>query len=414
VTEALRWGEILVPGPDDPDWSDVLRRASRTRRRRLTSGGLAVMTILSLGVAAAYAFGHPIVDFASAPKGPRTVVNDFGSLQVGAPEGMAPDVLPQEARRITAVTIDGKQHVLWVAPTKKGGFCEQWSHLFGGCRADRHDRFSSRIDLTSVYAGKEGSSGLAVLGGSFFQSAATRLELAYADGAADEIPFVWVTAPIDAGFYLFRVPDAHRVDGHRPTAVRLYDDAGKLLASEPTLPPGANLWRSVEHRLAGYPPLLVPAAAVWQERRQLFDLRADDGAHIGLWVAPSRSGGTCFWTNQASGCPPPGSDRKAPALGLGFSGGATHVTLCCTVGGRVARVEARFEDGDRVELTPKEGYLAWPVPSRYYPRGHRLEQLLAFDSSGREIATQQVKINARGLYPCSTPKRLGYGVSMCP
>jgi hypothetical protein len=415
VTETLLWDEILAPGPDDADWGDVLRRARRARRRRMTSASLAVATIFCLGAAAAYAFGHQIVDFSSAPKGPRTVVNDFGSLQVGAPEGMAPDVLPQEARRITTVTIDGKEHVLWVAPTKKGGFCEQWSNLTGGCRADRHDPLAKRIDVSAMYVSNEAGAGLGVLGGSFLQSAAAKLEVAYADGTTDEIPFVWVTSPIDAGFYLFRVPDAHRVDGHRPKAVRLYDDAGNLLASEPTHDQGANLPRFEEHQLAGYPPLSVPESAIWEKRRQLFDLHADDGAHIGLWVAPSRTGGTCFWTNQSGGCPRPGGESPAPPpLALGFSGAATHVTLCCTVGRDVARVEARFEDGDRVGLTPKEGYLVWPVSARHYPRGHRLEELVAFDSSGRQIATQPVKTDAAGLYPCSTPKRLGYGVSMCP
>jgi hypothetical protein len=414
VTEALRWEELLVPGPEDGDWNDVVRRARRARRHRLTSVGVAVAAIFCLGLAAAYAFGHPIVDFGSAPKGPRSVVNDFGSLQVGAPEGMAPGVFPHEARRITAVLIDGKRHVLWVAPTEKGGFCEQWSDLGGGCRADRHDRFARHIDVTEMYTGTATSGAtLTVVGGSFFQSDGATLELAYEDGASDEIPFVWVTAPIDAGFYLFRVPDAHRVDGHRPKAVRLYDDAGKLLTSEPIREPDMPL--PVEHRLAGYPPLSVPGSAVWEKRRQLFDLRADDGTHIGLWVAPSRKGGTCFWTNQAGGCPRPGSERhEPPPLALGFSGATTHVTLCCTVGSHVARVEARFQDGDRVELEPKEGYLVWPVPSRHYPRGHRLEELVAFDASGRQIATQQMKPDAAGLYPCSKPKDYGYGVSMCP
>jgi hypothetical protein len=414
VTEALRWGELLTPGPADADWDDVLRRAGRGRRQRLTSAGVAVAAIFCLGLAAAYAFGHPIVDFGSAPRGPHSVVDDFGSLQVGAPEGMAPGVLPHEARRITTVTIDSKRHVLWVAPTEKGGFCEQWSGLGGGCRADRHDRFARHIDVTAMYLGTATSGAtLTVVSGSFFQREGARLELAYEDGASDEIPFVWVTAPIDAAFYLFRVPDAHRVDGHHPKAIRLYDDAGKLLTSEPIR--GSDMPTPVEHRLPGYPPLSVPASAIWEQRRQLFDLRADDGAHIGLWVAPSRTGGTCFWTNQASGCPPPGSERHdSPPLALGFSGAATHVTLCCTVGRQIARVEARFQDGGRVELTPKEGYLVWPVPSRHYARGHRLEELVGFDASGRQIATQQMKPDAAGLYPCSEPKDYGYGVSMCP
>ncbi len=408
MTETLPWDEILAPGPDDADWGDVVRRASRARRRRRVGVASALAAVVAVSVASAYALGHPIVDFQKSPKGPIQIVNDFGSLEVGAPLGMAPGVLPHEARRITSVTIDGKQHVLWVAPTKKGGFCEQWSDLVGGCRADRHDRFAERIDVTY------GGSGPDFLAGSFFQSAAARLELAYADGTAEEIPFVWVTAPIDAGFYLFRVPDAHRVDGQRPTEIRLYDAGGKLLASEPVHNPGANAMSFKEHELPGYPHLSVPKEAIWDQRRQLFDLQADDGDRIGLWVAPNRSGGTCMWTNQAFGCTRPGEESKEPTIGLGFSGAATHVTLCCTVSRDVARVEARFEDGDRVELTPKEGYLVWPVPSRHYPRGHRLEELVAFGSAGREIASRRENTDAAGLYPCSKPKRLGYGVSMCP
>jgi hypothetical protein len=408
VTETLLWDNVLVPGPDDPDWSDVVRRATRARRRRLAVTALAVGTLSCLGIAAAYAFDHPIVDFGSAPKGPREVVNDFGSLEVGAPEGMAPGVLPDEARRITTVTIDGKEHVLWVAPTKKGGFCEQWSHLFGGCRADRHDRFAERIDVTY------GGMGPDLLGGSFFQSAVAKIELVYADGTTDEIPFVWVTAPIDAGFYLFRVPDAHRVDGYRPKEMRLYDEDGKLLAREPLHEP-TDLPDFEGHALPGYPHLSVPEAAIWEQRRQLFDLRADDGDHIGLWVAPSRSGGTCMWSNQANGCTRAGEKSNEPTIGLSFSGATTHVTLCCTVAEDVARVEARFEDGDRIDLPPpKEGYLVWPIPARHYPLGHRLEELVAFDSSGQEMATQREKPDAPGLYPCAEPKQLGYGVSMCP
>jgi hypothetical protein len=407
VTETLPWEDILVPGPDDHNWRDVVRRATRARRRRLAVTALAVATISCLGVAAAYAFDHPIVDFSSAPKGPEKVVNDFGSLEVGAPEGMAPGVLPHEARRITSVTIDGKEHVLWVAPTKQGGFCEQWSDLAGGCRADRHDRFAERIDVTYGGAGPD------FLSGSFFQSAADKLELAYADGATEEIPFVWVTAPIDAGFYLFRVPDAHRVEGHRPKEMRLYEE-GKLLASEPLHDPG-DLPNFEDRELPGYSHLSVPKEAIWEQRRQLFNLRADDGDRIGLWVAPSRNGGTCMWANQTLGCTPAGEQGKEPTIGLGFSGAATHVTLCCTVRQDVARVEARFEDGDRIDLPPpKEGYLIWPIPARHYPLGHRLQELVAFDSSGRQIATQREKTDAGGLYPCSKPKDLGYGVSMCP
>ena len=403
MSEPLLGTDLLRRGPDDADWSDVLRRSVRARHRRQASALAVLVVALSLGIAAAYAFGHPIIDFGSAPKGPPKIVNDFGSLQVGAPEGMAPGVLPHQARRITAVSIDGHEHVLWVAPTKKGGFCDLWTDSVGGCRADRHDKFARHIDV---------SGSPDQLSGSFFQRDGARLEVVYADGATDEIPFVWVTAPIDAGFYLYSVPAAHRVSGRGPVEVRLLDEHGNVLARDPTPPlPGPS---PVMHSLPGYPSLSVPAEAVWDARRQLFDLRADDGAHIGLWVAPKRGGGTCYWTNQAFGCLPVSTPADQPVLPLGFSGAATHVTLCCTVGPSVARVEAVFQNGDRTELTPKEGYLIWPVPSRHYPVDTRLVELVGFDAQGRQVASRKMPSDARGLYPCTKPKDYGYGVSMCP
>jgi hypothetical protein len=92
--------------------------------------------------------------------------------------------------------------------------------------------------------------------------------------------------------------------------------------------------------------------------------RADDGAHIGLWIAPERGGGTCFWTNQGNGCTNVGHPvhGKMPLLTLGFQGGGKHVNLCCSVSKKIARVQARFVDGDRIDLTPKQG--SWSGRSR--------------------------------------------------
>ena len=406
MTDVLATAELLDKGPNDGEWEEIRRRATSGRRRRRASTVFVLVGAVALGIASAYAFGHPIVDFGSAPRGPQKVVDDFGSLEVGAPAAMAPGVLPEEARRITAVRIDGKEHVLWVAPTKKGGFCEAWSQVMGGCRADRHNAFAKHIDI----GGNQD-----VIAGSFFQQSGSRLEIEYADGATDEIPFVWVTAPIQAGFYLFRVPDAHRIDGHRPTSIRLLDEDEKVLAVEPIPFAQAPPQAPVTHRLPGYPPLHVPPEALWNQREQLFDLRADDKAHLGLWVAPARGGGNCMWSNQIGGCTH-GNQRALPqhALALGFSGGPTHVTLCCEVGRDVARVEARFQDGDRSELTPRRSYVLWPIPSRHYPVGTRLVELVGFDAQGHQVGNRRMPTDQSGLYPCAKPKDYGYGVSMCP
>jgi hypothetical protein len=391
---------------------------SRLRRRRLSlrTAVLVALTIAALTVvvaAAAYVLGHPVITFMHAKKGTHKVIDDFGSMQVGAPSpAMAPGVLPDQARVITTVRIDGKPHTLYVAPTKKGGFCYQWSHLMGGCRADRHDRSASHLDV----GGMGGPHGMTVLNGSFFQASGERLVATFADGQTDEIAFVWVTAPIDAGFYLYRVPDAHRRAGHQPVSVTLYDTANHVIDRERVL--GGEPPDFVSHRLAGYPPLMVPVKAEWAKRKQLFAWRADDGAHLGLWIAPERGGGTCMWSNNANGCTNVGHPvrNNAPPLGgLGLSGGS-HVTLCCWLYSKtIDRVEARFADGDRIELAPKDGYLIWPIPARHYPLGHRLTELVGYDSSGRQVAVNRINDNEqRGVYPCTKPKNYGYGVNMCP
>jgi hypothetical protein len=69
------------------------------------------------------------------------------------------------------------------------------------------------------------------------------------------------------------------------------------------------------------------------------------------------------------------------------------------VGEGIVKIEARFEDGDKVELTPKEGFVIWPIPSRHYPLGHRLEELVGYDASGQMIARQSVSTTESGLYP---------------
>jgi hypothetical protein len=364
--------------------------------------------LVAVGVASAYALGHPIVDFNSAQKGPTKVVNDFGSLEVGAPEGMAPGVIPEQARKIPGLFAGGKPYELWVAPTKSGGFCTN-----SGCVSDRNF-LNGRVGVGM--AGTKNLTGVSQISGEFIESGGDRLVLSYEDGAVDEIPFVWVTAPINAGFYVFDIPEEHQVAAARPVSVTLFDKDGKALARGTVMDMShmRDDTMTVRHDLPDYPNLSVPAKAIWSERRQLFDLVADDGVHVGLWVAPGRDGNTCVWSNQMSGCFDPTQAEKEPPLALGFSGGGTHVTLGYQVGESVAKVEARFEDGDSAELFPKEGYLVWPIPSRHYPLGHRLEELVAFDAGGQVLARQSVSTTERGMYPCETPKDYGYGVTMCP
>ncbi len=388
-----------------PDWGDVVRRARRGARRRLTAQATALLVVVAAGVASAWALGHPVIDFGSAQHAGLKQVDEFGSLEVAAPRGMAPGVLPHEARKITTVRFDGKAHTLYVAPTRSGGYCYVWSDLGGGCRA-RNDRIAN-----SVYTGgMVGPNGLQVLETSFLQRAGDRLVMSFADGAMVDVPFVWVTAPIDAGFALYRVPDAHRTAAARAVSLALYDASGKLVATNPIQ--GGEPPTGIA-RVAGYPTLMVPNGAEWSLRRQLYDLRAPNGQRVGLWVMPKRGGGECFVTNTAAGCGSP-AERAAqgPAVNIAFNG----PRLFGTVAPSVVRVKATFQDGTSVELVPREGYVLWPVTADHYALGHRLVSLVGYDAAGEEVGRSTVPAPAdqRGIYPCAKPKDLGYGVQQCP
>ena len=386
--------EILSAGPDDGDWMDVVRRATRARHRSQIYAAVAVAALVVVGVASAYALGHPIIDFRTADNAPHKVIAEFDSLDIGAPEGMATGVLSDQARAIPGLYLNGEPYELGVAPTKEGGFCISQS----GCIANGADRRTMDGRISISIKAPEGLSGPCRISGEFLKSEGERLEVAYADGTSEEVPFVWVTAPINAGFFVFDVPEERRVNSHRPVSVVLFDRAGKVLVRE-SIPDLEMAWlRSVNHSPPGYPHLSVPPEAIWEKRRQLFDLRADDGARIGLWVAPGRDGSTCVWTTQSYGCFD--SSQVEKGVGLGIGNGGTHVTLGGDrVGEGIVKIEARFEDGDKVELTPKEGFLIWPIPSRHYPLGHRLEELVGYDASGQMIARQSVSTTESGLYP---------------
>jgi len=384
-----------------PDWDDVLRRTRRHRASRWSLQVVAIGALVVVGIASAYALGHPVVDFGKARHAGLRQVNEFGSMQVAAPRGMAPGVLPHETRAITSLRIDGKVHTLYVAPTKKGGFCYEWSRLGGGCRANRHDRFASHVDP----GGFGGAHGLTVLQGSFFQANGTRLTVTYADHATEDVPFTWVTAPIDAAFYLFRIPDAHRQTATRAVSLALFDEHGKLLDREAIMEP--ELPQMTAAHLPGFAPIMVPHGAIWSRRTLLFDERDAKGNRVYLFTMPKAGGGRCFTSNGASGC----GVVANPPLSLGFSGDR----LCCGVAPTIARVEARFQDGARISLYPKDGYLIWPIPADHYALGHRIVALVGYDAAGRVIAHGRVPKPAdqRGIYPCKKPKSLGYGVKEC-
>ena len=242
----------LVPfTPDErPDWADVLARSrpapSRWRRHPRRAAALALGLVLvvvlatpALGVQGyvLHLLGRKNVSFGSSPSAPNVVKKQFFDLPVGAPTDMAPQVQAGEARTVATFSIAGHPRRLWVAPTVQGGYCYTFELDFGGCRAKAADRdLGARgqfgVTWTAASPRLPGAALVGRVGGDLTAPTASRITAHYADGATADVPFVWVSRPIAAGFYTYDIPVAHRSRQHRLLDLTLYDGKGKVLGRQ--------------------------------------------------------------------------------------------------------------------------------------------------------------------------------------
>jgi hypothetical protein len=234
---ARRFAALATPDPGD--WLDVRRRARRSRMRK---AALALAATIAVMLVAAPALGlrpRVVVEWLGAKPAPRDTQVWFQQLGggEGAPAELDPRVIPNAARKVTTVEYEGREHVLWAAPTARGGFCFLWTRAFGGCIADRErprvqDRSGDRNAL--LLGASWGGSGRVMtrVGGSLLVPETDRLTLEYPAGSESEIPVVWVSPPIDAGFYYFEIPPEHREAWHEPVALVARDRDGNVLARQ--------------------------------------------------------------------------------------------------------------------------------------------------------------------------------------
>jgi hypothetical protein len=425
---AGRFAALPIP-PDDNDWLDVRRRARRARRprRRITVAVLAAALVVAVATPA-LGLQRVVVDWFSAEPAPERVQVDFDQLSVGAPrDDWGPQVVPNSARKVMESEIGGQRRTLWVAPTKKGGYCFLWSNYLGGCAADPKSPIPDRagpndvrtalLGVSSVFTGNR--SILIVAGGHLHPDLRDDLDdltLEFADGAATRVPFVWVSAPIDAGFYIYEIPADHRRVGHQATAIVARDADGRVLARQTfELIRPENVMHSV--RLPDGQETEVPPNAVLEQARKLVDFESQIGGRVALWLIPRDDGRYCYAYNRGGGCPLGPLDRTM--IG-GVQGGST-VLFVGQVRPLVAAVEFHYED-EQVErlmpvevdrLTPAQGFLLYEIPAAHYPQGRRLEAAVALDANGRELDRQQIDTHMIGVYPCEKPVDVGKGVMAC-
>ena len=225
-----RFADLRHP-PDDSDWLEVVRLARRPRRVRPLVLAAAVAAAV---VVAAPAFGLRAELFrffqSGEPASPR-IERSFGHLDAGAPPAFRTGVVAKETRKIV---LPGGV-ALWIAPTSQGGFCIFPQGGGGQCDAGRALAFWPTFSI----GGKLTRQGI-VEGGPLLVSGSTTLrnaasvEIRFEDGGLVTVPVVWISAPIDAGVFGYKLPRAHWRVGKRPILVILRDAKGSELRRDST------------------------------------------------------------------------------------------------------------------------------------------------------------------------------------
>jgi hypothetical protein len=243
---------------EQPSWNEVEERAralallsratqprQRTWTRRVQRAALVPAAILAAILVAAPALGLPqrvSKLFSSGEAAPPRTQLSFSTLDRGAPQSLATGVIPATARRAFEVELSqGARGILWVAPTANGGFCEmlQLVDADGTSRGGSGPGCDNRRDATGygvTIPGPVTPSGIqrgpVVVSGYATIAEAESAVIRFEDGTETKIALTWISAPIDAGFFVYGVAAANWESGRLPTSVRYVAADGHLVGDE--------------------------------------------------------------------------------------------------------------------------------------------------------------------------------------
>jgi hypothetical protein len=372
------------PIPSEPDPG---------RRWTVLKTGLA-LALLSVGfllVAPAVGIRIPALDFWSTEKAPPKVVSDFESLAEGAPPGMDPGAIPGETRKVSLA--DGT--ILWVAPTKHGGFCT-FGTRSGGC--DKLGTFPLSISwgasgLTHSRdlrrSGPPPMTAFDVLEGNANARYVDSVEIRFADGEVDRPALTWVSEPIHQGFFIYQVPPKHRRAGHEIESVVGLDPEGQLVVDATR--PGVGGLKT------------VPRDAIVDKREERARISGRLGEAV-IWEAPTHYEGRCAWLELPGGvlrlfpCMPKGYAYSL--FDVRFVPTADDVLFAGWVADRYASVEIEFADGSRQVITPQAGFLLGELPAKQLVRGHEATTIVGRDAAGKELQPRIAVGEAFSRAPC--------------
>jgi hypothetical protein len=295
IREAL---DALVPESDEvADWEDVLRRAgvqrvrpaNPKRARRGFAVTLVVAAAILVPVLVAAVLTRTNVIFSNSNPAPNIVKKQFLDLGLRAPPRFALEPLAAQAREVGTFRFGGHSHALWVAPTRRGGYCWMLEGAEAGCLATKAERRPIGASFVMTDSGDAVARIDGVVGD------AARIEIRYADGSTADVPFVYVSRPIAAGFSVFEVPRAHQTKATRATEIVALDRNGRELghqAFEYAPPRHAHL--RPPHGARYVPPTLRPTPKIPPSEP------AQRGAADGYSVVAGANGVVVFQAHEPS------------------------------------------------------------------------------------------------------------------
>jgi hypothetical protein len=347
--------------------------------RRLTVA-LVALVLLVLLVAPALALRSNIVSFFTSPKPSQTVETVVYQMAQGAPAGMDPGLIPNQARVVTSMRINGVQRDLWVAPTKAGGLCYGWVGLGGGC-----DKFGT-IPLNVSWGRTADGGAIAHIDGFIHSRYADRLELHFANGEIVRPPLTQVTAPIDAAFFSVDLPQEKQDASHALTAVTAVNSHGDVISTQEA--PITSL---------GRPNPLLDAEMENKTRDLVTETAAGKAA---IFTAPTRYGGRCIWLELAAKlyllapCEP--ARYSFDPFSIQPITTDKAVILAGTITGKIELLQIRFADGDQIRVKPNgDGLLLYSIPAQHLTLGHEAQLVTGLDASGAELTSYRLPPNGR-------------------
>ena len=302
-------------------WTPAGRRLTPLARRPRSRLVLAAIAISALVAAPALALRFGVIDFSTATPATPRVVEEFSSLSKGAPPGMDPRVVAGETRMVGELL----GHRLWVAPTRSGGLCYVFAKAGGGCDTLGTGPLSvTWASAGATLAGRPRSFGR--VEGFVHSRWADDVEISLDDGSTVHPHVIWVSPPIDAGFFLYEAPTGKAI-----TAVRALKEGTVT---------------SADVGGAGPSPGPHPFADL-SKKTEVASVEASDG-RVTLWTAPTLTEGRCAWLQYGSRdipvapCLPKGYEHQA-ALALAVHALGGHSILAGECG--YSAVEFVHRDG---------------------------------------------------------------------